>query len=392
VTGNAVCDDGLVIDLSPMKGIWVDPRARAVRVQGGATWTEVNHELQVFGLAAAGGYIGTTGVAGLTLGGGLGWLVRKHGLALDNLISAEVVTADGQVLTASEAENQELFWGLRGGGGNFGVVTSFEFRVHPVGTVLAGMVLHPLGSGHDALRHWRDFTAGAREECTSSAVLLTAPAAPFVPPEAHGAPVVALSAVCIGATDAAVETLRPIREFAPPAADLFQSMPFIAAQTLVDDLMPKGLLNYWKSNFIGEFTDEALDVVLSRFARVPSPRTLVFLEHNGGALNRVPPDATAFGHREYAYNVVITSMWDDPADTEANIAWTTSLWEALQPFTSDDVYVNYLGSEGEQRVRAAYKPATYKRLVALKDKHDPDNFFRLNQNIRPGRSQDAAHH
>jgi FAD/FMN-containing dehydrogenase len=384
VTGNAVCDDGLVIDLTPMKGVWIDPAARVARVQAGLTWAEVNHDLQPFGLAATGGFVGTTGVAGLTLGGGLGWLVRKHGLACDNLLSVDLVTADGEFLRASATENADLFWGLRGGGGNFGVATSFEFRVHPVGVALAGLVIHPLDRAADAIRFWRDYARTAPEEFTSGAILMTAPPAPFVPAEAKGQPVVAIGGVYAGALDAGESALRPLREFASPVADIFQPMPYSAAQTMADALWPPGYLNYWKSSFLEALPDDAIDTILEHFAGVPSPLTSVILEHNGdGALERVGADESAFGHRDWTHNLLIPSLWADPADTERNVDWTRSLFEAMEPFRPNAVYLNYLDSEGDERVREAYGPAKYERLVSLKNAYDPTNFFRLNQNIPP---------
>ena len=383
VAGTAVCDGGLVIDLTPMKNIRVNPVERSAQVGGGCTWAEVNHDLQVFDLAATGGYIGTTGVAGLTLGGGLGWMVRKHGLALDNLLSADVVTADGRLLTASAGENGELFWGLRGGGGNFGIVTSFEFRVHPAGMVWAGVVMHPLSKGREVLQYWREFETTAPEELTTAVFIFHAPPELPVPDELRREPIVAIAGVYTGSLDAGEQVLHPLRQFGPPTADTFQQMPYDAAQTFSDWAWPPGFLNYWKSSFLKGLSDSAIDTLLSFYARVPSRRTIVVLEHNGdGAMSRVPVDATAFPYRNWPYNLLVTSVWDNPAESEANIRWTRELWEAMQPFRADAVYMNYLGEEGEDRVRQAYGP-NYDRLVALKNKYDPTNFFRLNQNIRP---------
>jgi FAD/FMN-containing dehydrogenase len=371
VTGNAVSDGGLMIDLSPMKGLRIDPVARTARCEAGLTWAEVNHDAQIFDLAATGGFVGTTGVAGLTLGGGLGWLLRKHGLACDNLLSADVVTADGQFLTASEQQNADLFWGLRGGGGNFGVVTSFEFQLHPAGTVLAGPVIHPLAQAGEVLRFYRDFAATAPDELTSGALFATLP---------DVGPVVAIGFVYAGPIEAGEAVVRPLREFGSPVADAVQPMPYSAAQTMVDAFWPRGLQNYWKSSFFKELSDKAIDTLVAHFASVPSPQTVVVLEHFGGAMSRVAPEATAFPHRHLDFDVVITTMWTDPADAERNIAWTRDYWDALQPFAPAAVYVNYLGVEGEERVRAAYG-ANYGRLVALKNKYDPTNLFRLNQNV-----------
>jgi FAD/FMN-containing dehydrogenase len=373
VTGNAVSDGGLMIDLVPMKGLQIDPANRTARCQAGLTWAEVNHDAQIFDLAATGGFVGTTGVAGLTLGGGLGWLLRKHGLACDNLLSADVVTADGQFLTANEEQNADLFWGLRGGGGNFGVVTSFEFRLHPAGMVLAGPVIHPIARGAEVLRFYRDFAATAPEELTSGALFATLP---------DVGPVVAIGFVYTGSIADGEAAVQALREFGSPVADAVQLMPYSAAQTMVDAFWPRGLQNYWKSTFLTELSDEAIDTFVTHFAMVPSPQTVAVLEHFGGAMRRIAPEASAFPHRQLDYDFLITSMWTDPAEAERNIAWTREFWDALQPFTPAAVYVNYLGVEGEERVRAAYG-ANYDRLVALKNQYDPTNLFRLNQNVPP---------
>jgi FAD/FMN-containing dehydrogenase len=383
VTGYAVSESGLVADLSPMKGVWVDLERGTARVQAGLTWAEVNHELQRFGLGATGGVIGTTGVSGLTLGGGLGWLVRKHGLACDNLLSIDVVTADGEFVRASETENNELFWGMRGGGGNFGIATSFEFRVHPVGTVLAGLLAYPIEAAGDFLRAWRDFEATAPEEWTAGTVLLTAPPAPFVPEPFHGRQIVALAGVYAGAIEEGEALLRPLRELGRPAVDLIRPMPYSAAQTMIDPLYPPGLQNYWKAQFLSAVEDGLVDTLLARFAEVPSPMTQVILEHNGdGAVNRVQDDATAFGWRDHSYILIVMSLWPERADSDRNIAWTRRLYEAASPFTRRGVYVNYLGAEGADRVKEAYGEK-YGRLIALKAKYDPTNVFHLNQNIPP---------
>jgi FAD/FMN-containing dehydrogenase len=385
VTGSAICEDGLVIDLSGMKGLRIDPAAGTIRAEPGLTWGEVNHDLQAFALAAAGGYVSTTGVPGLTLGGGLGWLVRKHGLACDNLRSADVVLADGELVHASPTENGDLFWGLRGGGGNFGVVTSFEFDVHRAGVVQAGLLVYPLPAAADVLPFWRDYARSAPEELTSGALLITAPSAPFVPPEARGVPVLALYVVYAGPLDAGEQALRPLREFLPPLLDLVQPMPYDAVQTMADVLWPPGSLNYWKSGFTEDLSKEAFAVLLDFFARAPSPLDSIILEHNGdGAMNRVGEGDTAFGQRGFPFNLLVTALWADPAETDENIGWTRELWEAMRPHTSEAAYLNYVGDEGEERVRLSYGRANYQRLVALKQKYDPTNFFRLNQNIAPG--------
>ena len=322
-------------------------------------------------------------MAGLTLGGGLGWLVRKHGLACDNLLSVDLVTADGRFLTASATEHPDLFWGVRGGGSNFGIVTSFEFRVHPVGMVLAGLLLYPFTKATAALQFWRDYAATAPEELTSGAALLTAPPWPFLPEQLHGTPLVGIPVVYAGPLQAGEQALQPLRAFGPPLADLVEPMPYSAAQTMADALWPRGLQNYWKSNFLPDLSDTAIETILAHFTHVPSPQTIVVIEHvGGGAMNRVEANEMAFAHRNWPYNLLVTSLWTEPADAEKNIGWTRQFWEAMQPFVANAVYVNYMGSEGEDRVKAAYG-AHYERLVALKKKYDPTNFFRLNQNIKP---------
>src|SRR6516162_1342114 len=344
VAGTSLCDGGLVIDLSPMKSVRIDPVARTARVEGGASWGELNHDLQAFGLAATGGFISTTGVSGLTLGGGLGWLVRKHGLALDNLLSADVVTANGQLLVASASQNEDLYWGLRGGGGNFGVVTSFEFKVHAVGTVLAGLVLHPASKGREAVRFWRAYEETAPEEMSNGLVLFTAPPELTLPEALLREPIVALGGVYVGPLAEAEKALQPLRDFGPPAADIYQPMPYSAAQSMADFLWPKGLCSYWKSSFLRGLSDGAIDTILDFYSKTPSPRTVVVVEHDGdGAFERIPADSTAFGHRNWPYNLVVTTMWTDSKDTEANIQWTREFMQAMQPFLADAAYVNYLG-------------------------------------------------
>ncbi len=384
VAGFAVCDDGLVIDLSLMKRITVDPPRRTVRAEGGCNWGEVNDALQPHGLAATGGFVSVTGVSGLTLGGGLGWLVRKHGLALDNLLSAHVVLADGRPVTASARQNDDLFWAIRGGGGNFGVVTSFEFQAHLVGTVLAGIVLHPAVAAAEAIRRWRDLEVMAPEESTQGALLFHFPDDPSAPPSLRGAALVGLGGVYAGPIEEGERVVRPLREYGPPMADMFQPMPYNAAQRMADFLWPPGLHSYWKSSYLTTLSDAAIDAIVDFFARVPSPRTVIVIEHNGdGAWDRVADTATAFGHRAWPYNFVVTSAWSDPNDAERNIAWTRALFDAMRPFAAQGAYVNYLGGdEGVAGLKAAYG-AKLARLAALKAKFDPTNLFRMNQNIAP---------
>jgi FAD/FMN-containing dehydrogenase len=354
-------------------------------VEAGCTWGEVNDALQPHGLAAAGGFVSITGVSGLTLGGGLGWLVRKYGPALDNLISARVVLADGRIVNASASDNEDLFWALRGGGGNFGIVTEFLFKVHPVGTALAGVVLHPAAAARDVLRHWRDVERTTPEEFSGSALMLHFPQDPSAPEPLRGAAVVGIGGVYAGTGPQAEAAVAPLRRYGQPLVDLFQPAPYNQVQRMADFAFPPNLRNYWKSGFLKTVDDDAIDVLVDHFARVPSPHTVIVLEHDGdGATERVPENATAYGHRGFPYNLVVTSAWSDAQDTDRNVAWTRELFRALRPFLADAAYVNYLGGdEGEEGLRAAYGAAKLARLTALKMKYDPGNIFRMNQNVKP---------
>jgi FAD/FMN-containing dehydrogenase len=375
VAGNAICEGGLVIDVSSMKGVRVDPAARTVRAEAGVTWGELDAETQAFGLATTGGVISTTGIAGLTLGGGVGWLNGRCGLACDNLIAADVVTADGRFLHASEQEHADLFWGLRGGGGNFGIVTSFEYRLHRLGPMLlSGPVFHPAARARDVLRFYREFSATEPDELTTYAGLLTGP---------DGAPLVGVVPCYAGPPDQGEKVVERLRKFGPPAVDMIGAMPYVAVQRMFNDAFPPGRYNYWKSSLAPELTDQLLDTVVEHMARVPSPHSAVMLEHYHGAYSRPGPTATAYSHRRPTYDVVIIANWTDPADNARNIAWARELFAAVQPQLSAAAYVNFLdGDEGAERVRAAYGE-NYDRLVALKRTYDPTNFFRMNQNIRP---------
>lgn len=382
--GTSVANDGLVIDLSKMCGVRVDPVRRTARAEGGAKWGAFDHATQAFGLACTGGTNTDTGIGGLTLGGGHGWLGGKHGLALDNLISVDIVTADGQLRIASGIENPDLFWAIRGGGGNFGVVTTFEFQVHPLRDVLAGVVLHPAAVATDAIRWWRDLEATAPNESTQGALLFHFPDDATAPPPLRGAAVVGLGGVYAGSVAEGDKFLGPLRHYGSPLADTFQSMPYSAAQRMADFLWPAGLHGYWKSSYLTALSDEAVRVIVDFFARVPSPRTVIVLEHNGdSAWSCIPDDATAFGHRTWPYNFLVTSAWSDPRDTKRNIAWTREFFEAMRRFAAPGAYVNYLGGdEGVAGLEAAYG-AKLARLRAIKAKFDPENFFRINQNIAP---------
>jgi len=374
IAGKSVCDGGLMIDLSPMNGIVVDPHRETARVQGGAKLGDMDRATQAFGLATTAGVVSTTGVAGLTLGGGMGRLGRKYGLACDNLISAEVVTADGRVLTANMEENADLFWALRGGGANVGIVTSFEFRLHPVGPIVyGGLAFYPISQARDMLRRFNDFCRTAPDEVRVEAGLLTSP---------EGDPLIAISTCYIGLLDQAERTLQPLRGLASAIRDQIGPKPYLEIQAAADDIFPTGLCFYWKSHFVKEFSEAAIDETLARFAKAPSPRSVVILEQWGGAVARVADDATAFGHRDVAYDFIPASIWTDPTDSERQIAWVREFWEATKPFGTGGVYVNNLGEEGDDRVLAAYG-FNYRRLAAVKAQYDPGNFFRLNQNVRP---------
>jgi FAD/FMN-containing dehydrogenase len=377
VAGTALCDGGLVIDLTRMKGIRVDPATRRARDDGGVTWGELDREAQVFGLATTGGVIPATGVSGLTLGGGIGWLMRKHGLSCDNLLSADVVTADGRLVTTSANENPDLFWGLRGGGGNFGVVTSMEFQLHEVGpNLIAGPLFFPREQGGDVFRFARDRAAEQPDELICHLGVVTTP---------DGAQLSAMIPVYVGPLSDGERAIEPLRQFGPPAADMNGPIPYLALQTMFNAAYPEGRRNYWKSAFIDELADGMIDIMVERYASAPSPSATFFLEQCGGAVNRVGAGDTAFPHRNAAYNFLITTSWDDPAGDAENIDWVRSVWNELTPYLDRGVYVNYLGErglEGEDRVRAAYGP-NYERLAALKQKYDPENRFHSNQNITP---------
>jgi FAD/FMN-containing dehydrogenase len=384
VAGFAACDGGIVIDLSPMKGIRVDPVARTVRAQAGVTWGELDRETQSFGLATPGGLISSTGIAGLTLGGGFGWLSRAFGLACDNLISADLVDAEGRALTASRSHNAELFWGLRGGGGNFGIVTSFEFQLHPVGPIVfGGAVFHRAGDARALLRAYRDFTAGAPDQITSAAILLSGPPAPFLPPDVHGAPLVAFAALYAGSVDAAPAALAPLRGIGTPVCDLFGELPYTALQSMFDATAPPGLQNYWKTESLSQLSDAAIDALLAPFAAMPSPLSHIDVHHLGGAIARAGDDAGACGLRDAPFVVNVVGMWPDPAESPQQISWVRDGWAGLRPLADAGVYVNFLGEEGADRVAAAYGPEKYARLAALKKAYDPANVFRLNQNVTP---------
>jgi FAD/FMN-containing dehydrogenase len=377
VAGLAVIDGGLMIDLAPMEGIFVDPHARLARAQAGVHWAEFNRETQLHGLATTGGVIGTTGIAGLTLGGGLGWLMPKYGLALDNLRSAEMVLADGSVTRARADENADLFWAIRGGGGNFGIATSFEYVLHPVGPVITGgLVAYPLAKATDVFKFFREQCASAPDELMLLAGLLHAP-------DGSGQKLVAIVAAHCGSLADGEQALQPFKAFGTPILDTMGPISYCAQNALFDAALPRGALNYWKSQFLTGLSDEAIWVLVERFAACESLMSQIFVEHFHGAASRVPVSATAFAMRMSGFNVGIVSQWMDPAHNDSCIAWCRETFAALHPFFATARYVNYLDhDEVGDPVSAAYGP-NYGRLRELKAKYDPENFFHVNVNIRP---------
>jgi FAD/FMN-containing dehydrogenase len=385
VAGNAVNDGGLVIDLSAMRGVAVDPAARTVRVQGGATWGDVDHETQLFGLATPGGVVSTTGVGGLTIHGGYGHLRRTHGLSLDNLISVEIVTADGQVRTASATENPDLFWAVRGAGSNFGAITSFQFALHPVGPmVYLNAPAYSLDDGETVLRAWRDFVATAPDEVNPLVVLWSIPDSEPFPAEIRRRPVVILATVYAGAIEDGERILQPLRELATPLMDLSGPMPYTALQAAFDPFFPEGRRYYWKSTYIDDLSDAAIATMVAATRARPSNLSGVTFWHLGGAMGRVADDATAYGRRQAPYLLTTEASWDAPAADADNIAWSREWLAALQPYSRGGSYLNFpgFGEDREAMLRASYGP-NYDRLIDLKTKYDPENLFRMNLNIPP---------
>ncbi len=385
VSGNALVDNGMVIDLSKMRGIHVDPKSGTARAQAGATLGELDRETQVFGLAVPSGIVTTTGIAGLTLGGGFGWLARKHGLSSDNLISVDIVTAEGEFLTASETEHEDLFWGIRGGGGNFGIVTSFEYKLQKIGPiVLGGMLLHPMEDAPEFLRFYRDFIANAPDELTVAPILRLAPPAPFLPKEVHGKPVVGVIVLYAGSIEEGEKLIAPLRQYGKPLVDGISPKPFRELQSMLDASARPGLNYYVKSEFLPTLSDDLIDTIVEHASRITSPQSVIAGFHLGGAVSRVDEDASAYSHRDAAYSLIINCAWIDPNESEKHIQWTRAFWEALQPFSKGGAYVNFQSrDEGEDRVKATYGTAKYERLSKLKQMYDPTNFFSLNQNIKP---------
>ena len=380
VAGSAVCDGGLMIDLSLMKDIQVDPERGTATAQPGVLFGELDRATQPYGLAVPGGIVSETGIAGLTLGGGFGWLTRKYGFTCDNLIYAEIVTADGRLLSARATENPDLFWGIRGGGGNFGIVTSFKYQLQPVGPeVLAGTMIYSMDDASDALRFFRDFTASAPEELGTMAVFRLAPPAPFIPKALHGKPVLAIIVCYVGNVEEGERVLQQLHDFGFPIFDGIKLTPFAIHNSSLDAGQPAGKYYYWKSEYITEIADNAIDTLVDSAANMTSPYSRLAVFQLGGAIQHYDEQAMAVSHRNVKYIIAINTGWEDPKDTEKQIRWTRDLWKAICPFSSGGVYVNFLSADdGEERLRAAYGATKFERLVQLKSKYDPQNLFRMN--------------
>jgi FAD/FMN-containing dehydrogenase len=383
VAGLAVWDDALMIDLSALRAVRVDAARQAARACAGALWGDYDHETQAYGLASPGGLNSTTGIAGFTLGGGFGWLSRTYGLACDNLLEADVVTPDGELIRAAPEEHADLLWGLRGGGGNFGVVTSFEYRLHPLGPdVLAGILFYPEQQIPEVLRFVREFGPAAPRQLFVGVILRVSPPAPFLPPEVHGTKVISVGAFHAGDVAAGERALEPLRSFLEPIADTIEPRRYTEWQQVLDASWTRGFDNYWKAEYLAGLPDEAIDVVASHFRELSSPLSDIKISVLGGAIADVAAADSAYTHRQAPLILNINTRWDD-GDSERHVEWTRRLWSAMRPFSAGGVYVNFLGQEGSDRVREAYGVEKFERLVALKRKYDPSNFYRINQNIPP---------
>jgi len=385
VAGYAVCDDGIVIDMSPMHAVRVDQENRTVSVGAGARWAEVDEATQPFGLATPGGEVSETGIAGLTLGGGVGYLRRKYGLSCDNLLSVELVTADAQVIHASDSDNSDLFWALRGGGGNFGIVTNFKYRLHPVGPDVTTLnPIFPIGEARQALTKWREFTAKAPEEATTAFAMWVIPAHPDFPKNLHGANVCLFDGMHIGPPEDADADFHPLREIDGKLLDLSDRVSYVEAQRSFDAFFPENGLYYWKALFLDELSNGAIEKIVSRAEQRPNPRILVIIRHLGGAIDRVGQKETAYRHRGAQFMLSIDGAWEDPAESERNIAWIRNFWEDMQPYSNGGVYLNFSGfGEGDSDLWQASHGTNYARLAKVKQIYDPANIFRINQNIRP---------
>ncbi len=388
IAGTAVSDGGLMIDLTPMKSVRVDLADRTARVEPGVTLGELDHEAQAFGMATSLGINSTTGVAGLTLGGGFGWLSRKYGLTIDNLLSVDLVTAEGTLVHASAGENADLFWGVCGGGGNFGVVTSFEYRLHPIGTeVLSGLVVHPFEKASELFDMYRSYIADLPDEMTCWVVLRKAPPLPFLPEGWHGKEVMIFAACYVGDQQEGEKVMAPLRAFGEPIADVISPQPFAGWQAAFDPLLTPGARNYWKSHNFNELGDDAVGVIIDYAGRLPTPECEIFLAQMGGATNRVPEEATAYPHRDANFVLNVHTRWGDPGQDEDCVGWARSFFDKTAPYATGGVYVNFMPEDESERVTSAYG-GNYQRLAALKSKYDPGNLFRLNQNIQPSAGGD----
>lgn len=383
IAGNAVCDGGLMVDLRGMKSVWVDPAAKVARVEPGVTLGDLDRETQMFGLATPTGINSTTGISGLTLGGGFGWLSRRYGLTIDNLRSADMVTAEGKLVRASQNENADLFWGIRGGGGNFGVASSFEFNLHPVGPeVLSGLVIHPWEAASDVLNFYREFVPKTPEELNVWFILRQAPPLPFLPPEVHGKHIVILACFYAGDIAQGEKLFAPLRQFGKPIADVIAPHAFTAWQSAFDPLLAPGARNYWKSHNFKELPDDLLKTLIKNGEKLPTPLSEIFVGMLGGAINRVAPDATAYPHRDAEFVMNVHTRWEDPSQDPICVQWSRNFFKETEPFATGGVYVNFMPDDEAGRIGGAYAK-NYSRLVELKKKYDPENFFRMNQNISP---------
>jgi FAD/FMN-containing dehydrogenase len=385
IAGLSLAEGGLVVDLSHQKGIRLDLEKQTARVQSGVTLGDIDRETTAFGYVVPSGVVSETGLAGLTLGGGFGWLTRKFGWTSDNLLSADVVTAEGELVRASEKENADLFWGLRGGGGNFGIVTSFEFQMRKVGPIVAaGLILYPMERAQEVVAFYREFSANAPDELTCLLVLRLAPPAPFLPQEVHGKPIVGIAVCYAGDAGKGMEAVKPVKEFGEPLVDLIQPKPFTAHQSLLDSAQAPGRNYYWKSDYLPGLSAAAADVIMEHTAAFPSPESAVLVFQLGGAVSRIPDESSAAAHRDVKYILNVAGSCIDPALTDGMVSWARGVWSAMRPHSTGGAYVNFLTEEeGADRVTEAYSAAKLEKLTAVKNKYDPSNFFRMNQNIAP---------